>query len=55
MKNVEIPKKETRDKRLLVQVTSREHKTIRMYCKTKKVTLADFIRFAIKQTYKINF
>lgn len=53
MKNVEIPKKEIKDKRLLVQVTRREHETIMQYCKNRKVTLADLVRFAIKQTYDL--
>lgn len=53
MKNVEIPKKEIKDKRLLVQVTSREHATVMQYCKRRRVTLADLVRFALKQTYDL--
>jgi hypothetical protein len=50
MKNVTIPRKELKDKRLLVQVTATEHKTIMQFCKNQKITLAYLIRFAIKQT-----
>lgn len=53
MKSVEIPIKEKREKRLFVPVTPSEHKTIMQYCKSKKVTLADLIRFAIKETFDI--
>lgn len=53
MKNVEIPKKETREKRLLVPVTPTEHKTIMQYCQTRKVKLSELIRFALKQTFDI--
>lgn len=53
MKNVEVPKRETKVKRINVAITPIEHKTIMLYCKTRKVTLADLIRFALKQTFDL--
>lgn len=53
MKNVEIPEKEKKVKRLFVPVTTSEHKNIMQYCKKRKVTLADLIRFALKQTFDL--
>lgn len=55
MKNVEIPKKETKSKALHLPVTPTEQKTILRYCRDKKVKLTDLIRFAIKNTYDLNF
>ncbi len=51
MKIVEIPKKETKVKRLFVPVTPSDHKTIMQYCKNRNVTLSDLIRFALKETF----
>lgn len=53
MKDVEMPKKETREKRLLVPVTPTEHKKIMDYCKNRKVSLAELMRFALKQTFDL--
>jgi hypothetical protein len=52
-KNVEIPKNETRVKRLFVPVTPTEHKIIMQYCKNRKVKLTDLIRFALKETFDL--
>ena len=52
-KIVEIPKKETKVKRLFVPVTPSEHKLIMQYCQNRKVKLTDLIRFALKQTFDI--
>lgn len=51
MKNLEIPKTEKKAKRLFVPVTPSEHKNILQYCKKKGVTIADLVRFALKQTF----
>ena len=53
MKNVEIPKNETKVKRIIFPVTPSEHKTIRLYCKNQQVKLTDLVRFALKQTYDL--
>lgn len=53
METSEIKPKEKRDKRLFVPVTHTEHNTIMQYCKKQKVTLADLIRFALKQTFDL--
>ena len=52
-KIVEIPKNETKVKRLFVPVTPTEHKTIMQYCKKQNVKLTDLIRFALKQTFDL--
>lgn len=52
-KFVEVPKNETKTKRLFVPVTPNEHKIIMQYCKTQKVKLTDLIRFALKQTFDL--
>lgn len=52
-KIVEIPKNETKVKRLFVPVTPSEHKTIMQYCKNRKVKLTDLIRFALKETFDL--
>ena len=53
MKDVFIPKKETKNKRLFVPVTPSEHKKVMEYCKQKEVNLTDLIRFALQQTYEL--
>lgn len=53
MKDVVIPKKETKVKRLFVPVTPTEHKRIMQYCHVKQVKLTDLIRFALKETYEL--
>lgn len=53
MKNLEIPRRETKVKRLFVPVTPTEHKTIMQYCKNRKVKLTDLIRFALKETFDL--
>ena len=53
VKLVEIPKNETKVKRLFVPVTPTEHKIIMQYCKKQKVKLTDLIRFALKQTFDL--
>lgn len=55
MKNVEIPKRETKSKALHLPVTPTEQKTIVRYCHERKVKLTDLIRFALKHTYDLNF
>lgn len=53
MKDVIIPKKETKVKRLFVPVTPTEHKTVMDYCNERQVNLTDLIRFALKETYEL--
>lgn len=53
MKDVVIPKKEKKEKRLFVPVTPTEHKTIMQYCDLQKVTVADLVRFALKETFNL--
>ena len=53
MKDVVIPKKETKVKRLFVPITPTEHKRIMQYCHEQKVKLTDLIRFALKETYEL--
>lgn len=53
MKDIAIPKREKKDKRLFVPVTPTEHKKVMDYCKNKEVTLTDLIRFALRQTYEL--
>lgn len=53
MKNVEIPKKEKKTKRLFIPVTPSEHTRIIQYCKKRQVTLSELIRFAIKETFDL--
>ncbi len=53
MKDVIIPKKETKVKRLFVPVTPTEHKRVMNYCRDRKVKLTDLIRFALKETYDL--
>lgn len=53
MKDIEIPKQETKTKRLMVPVTSSEHEKVMKYCSEKKVNLTDLIRFALKNTYEL--
>jgi len=53
MKDVFIPKREKKDKRLFVPVTQSEHKKVMNYCKEKDVNLTDLIRYALKQTYEL--
>lgn len=53
MKDVTIPKQETKNKRLFVPVTPTEHKRIKQYCRERKVTLTDLIRFALKETFDL--
>lgn len=52
-KIVEIPKNETKVKRLFIPVTPTEHQTIMQYCKNRKVKLTDLIRFALKETFDL--
>jgi hypothetical protein len=54
-KIVEIPKNERKVKRLFVPVTPIEHKTIMQYCEKQNVKLTDLVRFALKQTFDLNF
>lgn len=53
MKNVVIPKRENKTKRLFIPVTPTEHMKIMGFCKNKQIRLSDFIRFAIAQTYEL--
>lgn len=53
MKDVTIPKQETKDKRLFVPVTPTQHKRIMQYCRDRKVRLTDLIRYALKETYDL--
>lgn len=53
MKDVTIPKPETKDKRLFVPVTPTHHQQIMQYCRERKVRLTDLIRYALKQTYDL--
>lgn len=53
MKDVFIPKRERKVKRLFVPVTPSEHKKVMDYCNEKEVNLTDLIRFALKQTYEL--
>ncbi len=50
MKNVFIPKKEKKAKRLFIPVTQTEHEKIMSYCRNKEIKLTDLIRFALKET-----
>jgi hypothetical protein len=50
MKNVEIPKKEKRTKRLFIPLTPTEHSRISHYCTEKQITFSDLIRFSLKET-----
>ncbi|KOH47056.1 hypothetical protein [Sunxiuqinia dokdonensis] len=53
MKDVTIPKQETKTKRMIVLVTPTEHKRIKQYCRDRKVTLTNVIRFALKETFDL--
>ncbi|MBT3383132.1 MAG: hypothetical protein HN778_17245 [Prolixibacteraceae bacterium] len=53
MKNVEIPRKEKKTKRLFIPVTPTEHQKIILYCHSQQVTLSELIRFAIKETFDL--
>lgn len=55
MKEFEIPKKETKTKAIHIPITPTEQKVIFQYCRERKVKLTDLIRFAIKNTYDLNF
>ncbi|MBW8334857.1 MAG: hypothetical protein K0M40_22765 [Prolixibacteraceae bacterium] len=55
MKDVEIPKKETKSKAINVPITPSEQKSLVQYSRTRKVKISDLIRFALKQTYDLNF
>lgn len=50
MKDVIIPKKEIKTKRLFCPVTETEHETIMSYCRNRKIKLTDLIRFSLKET-----
>ncbi len=50
MKDVIIPKKETKVKRLFVPVTPSDHKKIMDYCRNRGIKLTELIRFALKET-----
>ncbi len=51
MKDVTIPKKELKVKRLFMPVTPTEHKKIMQYCKKRNVKLTELIRYALQKTY----
>ena len=53
MKNVIIPKRENKTKRLFIPVTPTEHRKIMAFCDERQIRLSDFIRFAIKETYEL--
>ncbi len=53
MRDIEIPKQETKKKRLMVPVTPSEHEKVMNYCSEKNVNLTDLIRFALKHTYEL--
>lgn len=53
MRDIIIPKREKREKRLFVPVTQTEHKKVMDYCKKKEVNLTDLIRYALNQTYEL--
>lgn len=50
MKDVFIPKKEIKVKRLFCPVTPTEHEKIMSYCRNRKIKLTDLIRFSLKET-----
>ena len=54
MQEIEIPKKEKKNKMLTVPVTSTEHETIMQYCESNKIKLTTLIRFALKRTYQLD-
>ena len=51
MKDVIIPKRETKVKRLFVPVTPSEHKKVMDYCRKHKVKSTDLIRYALNETF----
>lgn len=53
MNTTEIQPKEKKEKRLFVPVSQSEHNNIMQFCKSRKVTLADLVRFALKQTFNL--
>lgn len=53
MKNVIIPKKEKKVKRLFVPVTPTEHNQIMECCKKHHVNLTGLIRYALKETFEL--
>jgi len=53
MKNVVIPKKENKTKRLFVPVTPAEHTRIMKYCSDRQVKLSELIRYSLNQTYEL--
>lgn len=53
MTEKEIPVREKKEKRLFVPVTPSEHRKIMQYCVSRKVTVADLIRFALKETFNL--
>jgi hypothetical protein len=53
MKNVTIPKRENKTKRLFIPITPTEQRKIKSFCSDHQVKLSDFIRFALKQTYDL--
>jgi hypothetical protein len=55
MKNVTIPKRENKTKRLFIPVTPTEHRQIMDFCAAHNVRLSDFIRYACRETYELLF
>lgn len=55
MKDVEIPRKEKKSKAINVPITPSEQKSLVQYSRNRKVKISDLIRFALKQTYDLNF
>lgn len=53
MKNVEVPKRENKSKRLFIPITPAEQAQIKKFCMDKQIKISDFIRFGIRNTYGI--
>ncbi len=53
MKDIKIPKQETKVKRLFVPVTPTEHEKVIKYCREKNVKTTDLIRFALRETFEL--
>ena len=52
-KDLLLPKRENKTKRLFVPITPTEQLAITSFCKKNQITISDFIRFAIRNTYEI--
>jgi len=52
-KDLLIPKRENKTKRLFLPITPTEQKEITDFCKKNQIKMSDFVRFAIRNTYEI--